>query len=63
MTREEKKNWLAKATVEELLKQYETSIRWQVISDYKYGAFATETLEHREDADLAREEVKKRLAQ
>lgn len=55
MTREEKINWLENATDEEILTQFETSIKW-----LGKGTIA-EQVERQEDYKLVKNELRKRM--
>jgi len=57
MTKEEKINWLRKATNEELLLQYEFSVR--TLGNDSIAA----QIEAQEDVELAREEILRRILQ
>lgn len=60
-TREEKINWLANATNEELLKQFETSSRW-ADDPFTYAKNMNYSVEAIfEDYNLVRTEILKRM--
>lgn len=61
MTKEQKIEWLANATAEELVHQFEHSSERYGIMDERYGFADPRTLEEAENINLCREELMRRL--